>query len=348
MTIRIGRTTQGATCVYCHDRLGKVGVSCPCGARYHEDCAAIFGRCAIPGCAQQLVADLERWPLPRLGALAQLLRLDLAINPELAGTAAVVCLHTPSREVASDPRAARAVAHVLGPSHTAFDARLRLNTQFPEPLVRTASRMAAEQVVDELKSAGLTAQTIMLADLVRPLETHVPRDVELSATQLSCQPQAGDPWATYLDAPYFLLCASVFHVSRVYDRRYTSGYSADGGRGARSTRSFHSREVYARDPAMFLYAPDDPVPTYLQRQLLRQIHIPGPKGLLRAQNWVRLVKSLQQGAERLEVTRGANSPTLRAPTRPGFPSDKSNLLGLLLVGRILWLQWTGGGARAKG
>ncbi|MCA8922222.1 MAG: hypothetical protein KDD82_10465 [Planctomycetes bacterium] len=344
MTIRIGSATQGATCVYCHDALGKVGVSCPCGARYHEDCAAVFGACAIPGCGRPLAADLERWALPRLGTLAQLLRVDLEVNPALAGSSAVVCLHTPPRAVANDPRAAQAVANVLGPGHAAFDARLRLNTDFPEPLVRTASRLAADQVVGELQRAGLVAQAVGLADLLKPLETRDPREVELLPTQLSCVGADGERWAHYLDEPYLVMGASVFHVSRKHDRRYSTGHQGDRGGGARSTRSLHSHEVYSRDPAVFVYSSRDPVPSLLQRERLRTIHVPGSAGN-RAENWLTLVKRLERGAAHNVTIRGANSPALRAPSRPGYPSDKSNLLGLLLVGRLHWLQWTQGGAR---
>ncbi|MEZ6185662.1 MAG: hypothetical protein R3F62_11715 [Planctomycetota bacterium] len=350
MTIRIGGATQGATCVYCHDALGRVAVSCACGARYHEDCAAVFGACAIPGCGQSLAADLERWPLPRLGRLAQLLGQEFG-NAQLSGSAAVVCLHAPPRAIANSPRAAQAVADVLGPQHTAFDARLRLNSQFPEPLVRTSSRMAADQVVAELARAGLSGQAVLLQDLLHPLQARDVEKVELLPDALACVDAQGVATTTPLDAPFLAMGASVFNVSRKHDTRITTSYSSSGGmhggyRGTRATRSMHSREVLARDPGLFVYSPQDSTPTLLQRDALRTIRV-GPETGLKSQNWLTLVKTLLRRADRAEEVSGAHSPALRAPSRPGFPEDKSNLLGLLLVGRLYWLQWTQGGRTGK-
>ena len=129
------------TCCFCLDVVGD-GPACPaCSTPYHDECAAIVGRCVILGCRQALRGGrgLSWSQLPRLGILARAMgrwaRLGLSEDDADLGSAVVLL---PSRREAKESQdAARVVGEILGPEHSIYDGRLRLQSPHPEPLART-------------------------------------------------------------------------------------------------------------------------------------------------------------------------------------------------------------------
>src|SRR5688572_4951837 len=144
VTIRITRREGGVpTCPYCLDAV-PLGPECPgCATRYHDECAATFGRCATLGCK----APLDQGPrptgraLPRLAAIAARLAGSASPAPWLdddEGQSFLALVPSPGHAA----RGAEVLAELLG--QTVYDARLRLSSGLPEPLLRLPTAADAE------------------------------------------------------------------------------------------------------------------------------------------------------------------------------------------------------------
>jgi tetratricopeptide (TPR) repeat protein len=66
----VERDSPRLRCAYCHDSLRSGAVDCErCGAQFHGDCAATFGKCPTLGCGIEVKVPRKgrRWPRRSLG-----------------------------------------------------------------------------------------------------------------------------------------------------------------------------------------------------------------------------------------------------------------------------------------
>lgn len=327
MAIRVARREGAAHCPYCHDDVPE-GPACPsCGVRYHDECAATFGRCAILGCRAPLeVAAPEVTPLPRLVAMASRL---FALRPGAApldDDASHVVVLLPG-SASPPPDAAAAVGELLG--HTAYDGRLRLLSPVPEPLVRTRGGADAEAVAVRLAGHGVRALALAARDLLRPLAR-----VDALEVEAGDPPRVVDPISGPVPLARRRLVLSA-NLLEVHQREEVKNLWATG-RKLKSSKPV-SRRVSDRqtEPAALVYGEGEVDPVLLRRGVTRLRGSTDPTAFGR---WAALLAEVTRGAD-VHKLDGAAGAALLSRRRPFEPPVEENLPGLLLAGRILHLSW---------
>lgn len=327
MTIRISRREGSSSCPYCHDEvLDAPGfVACPaCGVRYHDECAATFGRCGILGCRAALeVAAPEVTPLPRLLAMAPRLFMLRPTAAPLDDDAYVVALLPGSPESLD---AAGLVGELL--RQTAYDGRLRLLSGVPEPLVRVRSAADAEAVTARLAACRVNAVAVPARELLRPL-------VRVDAVEL----QPGDPprvvdpiaGATPLPGPRLVVAVNLIEV---HQREEVENLWETGGRMRRRVKS---RKVADRrtEPAALVFGARERDPVLLRRDGTRLRGSVDPTAIGR---WSAILEACSRGAEVVRVE-NATAAALLARRRPVVAQVDENLPGVLLAARLLHAAW---------
>lgn len=340
MTIKVTSRGSAPTCCFCLDVVGE-GIACPaCGAGYHEECAAIVGRCVILGCRESLWRGqpVETFPLPRLGSLSRAVgrwaRLGLPEGVDLGY--AVILL--PNRRAAEDPGAARLVAELLGPEHTAYDGRMRIQSPHPEPLGRVDQPQAAQSLLERLRGEGLQAMSMPMQALLAPLDAR--EVVEVAADPLGLTVVDGEGRSD--DVPFggqrLVVTGSLVGVERKAATRKQGHVEATrhGARYKATTTSLFPQDRRTTEPCLHVFRRDGP-PLFFRRNALRSWG-PGlrpPPGSI--QPWYKLTQDLKQDAALVEVN-AAGSASLLA-FEPGDTSSQTNRLAAHLVARIWAAAW---------
>jgi hypothetical protein len=168
-------------CPYCRSDLGADRSLCPsCDTQYHEECAAVFWKCAIRGCKGYLRDPNSVQALPRLPRLAtQLGQWEFSPDRDIRPHA-LVSLPMSWNDRGTE-LAARTVGEAMG--QTTLDGRLRLSRPYPEFLVQTREDNAL-LLVEKLESEGLSALAIPMEEVLRPLTSFAASTFEKSQGQL--------------------------------------------------------------------------------------------------------------------------------------------------------------------
>lgn len=340
MTIKITSRGAAPTCCFCLDVV-QGGVACPaCSAGYHDECAAIVGRCVILGCRESLWSGqtVATRPLPRLGILARAMgrwaRLGLPEGVDLGH--AVIML--PSRHAAEDPAAARVVAELLGPEHTAYDGRMRIQSPHPEPLARVDERGAAQSVQERLRAAGLSALTMPMQALLAPVDAGQVVEVAADPLGLSVVDSNGQRLDLAFGAPRLVVIGSLVGVERKAAVRQQGRMETTrhGARYKATTTSLFPQERRSSEPCLHVFQQGGAT-LFFRRNALRSWGPglrPPPNSI---QPWYKLTEDLKQGATVAEVN-AAGSPSLMA-FEPGNPDIQNNHLASHLVARIWAAAW---------
>lgn len=325
-----------STCPYCKDEV-EGGVACPrCAGRYHEECASIYGLCATLACGGELPGKRGALaPLQRLKVLAHRIGLGRwpteGLRPD--GPFAVA-LFPAAREVETRREAVELVADLLG--QTAFDARLRLASNAPEPLVRADARADAEDVVWRLAAVGLPARALPMLELVRPL-AHLPVEGLVAGAGGSLTLLGAQGKARPLPADRLVVTAPLVEVRRRAELR-TASYDATGTARRRAT----TRERRGKDPAAFIFSPGDPVPALVVASGLRTL-----EGMRRepiaAQTWKHVQRALAAPpASHVELELGGDDAFL-SMRWPGMATQSEQVLdnhrAVELAARLCWWAW---------
>lgn len=336
VTIRVERRGESPRCSYCLDDVTQ-GTTCEsCGARYHDECAVVFGRCGILGCTQRFAADTSAVVLPRLGALARRLG-QWHHDALLAGDAHVLVLQPCPWETTSDAAAARAVADLLGGDFMPYDGRVRLQSRFPEPLVRFGSLPPALEAAARLGAAKLPATTIPVRTLLRPLEPFLATTLRLSEGALEFQDGEGHTRSFARGAPRLVVIGrEITHRTIGQTSRVQLG-SGRGGYRTASRPSFARASQRSQEMVATLAGPDERPPVVIRRSKLR-VEGPGLQGM----TWAELKDELTRGATTEEVE-GANADTLLSLISLGqgraAPEIRSNAGALALIARMIRHEW---------
>lgn len=351
LTARPGQST----CPYCKDDVTK-GPACPrCGARYHDECALTYGRCAalackgvLAGAAPEALRGLAVG-LPRLRVLAHRLGQGRWPVDGLTddGPPFLVALFPAPREVEARDGAVRAVAEVLG--QTALDARLRLGANVPEPLCRADDREVADRVVARLEREALPALAIPLRRALRPLESvavdgarvapggvvlrEAPRDGEVGHERLLMHGPGGKADALVVTAP-------LVEVRKWQETTRPGASETSRFRAAPNKTTTRDRRI--RDAAAFLYLRDDPVPVLLRASTLKDVE--GLKrGPVATQNLEQLVAAL--GATRVDLAGAADDTMLTmqlASMTARGETVSDNRRAVELAARLQYHRWMSG------
>ncbi len=330
MVIRVSRREGSASCPYCHDEVVE-GPACPaCGVRYHDECAATFGRCAILGCRVPLeVAAPEATPLPRLVAMAPRL---FALRPGAAAPledddAHIVALLPGSPESAD---AAAAVGDLLG--HSPYDGRMRLLCAAPEPLVRVRTGADAEAVVSRLAGYRVKALAIPAADLLRPLVRVDAVDVEDGDPPRIIDPIAGP---SPLPTPRLVVTATLLEVHQREEVK-----NLWEGRKLKKNR-VTSRKVSERftEPAALVFGEHERDPVLLRRDGTKLRGSADPTAIGR---FSRILDACTRGAAVVRLE-NATTAALLSRRRPLSAAPvEENLPAVLLAARLLHASWLAG------
>lgn len=349
LTARPGQST----CPYCKDDVVK-GPACPrCGARYHDECALTYGRCAALACNGTLdgagpVRGLAV-ALPRLRVVAHRLgqgRWPVDGLPD-DGPPFLVALFPAPREVEARDGAVKAVAEVLG--QTALDARLRLGANVPEPLCRAADREGADRVVARLEREALPALALPLARALRPLRSvdvdgarvapggvvlrEAPLDGAVGHERLIPHGPDGKADALVVTAP-------LVEVRRWQETSRPGASETSRFKAAPSKTTTRDRKV--RDAAALVFLRDDPVPVLLRASTLKDV-TGLKKGPVATQNLEQLVAAL--GATRVDLAGAADDTMLTlqiaAMTARG-ETVSDNRRPVELAARLHYHRWMAG------
>jgi hypothetical protein len=334
MAIHIAPRGSDLRCPLCHDTVAMGPVCAACGARYHTECANILVECAVMGCVTRLVEHTAPVLLPRLGGLVRRLASwedrDVAAARGARGGPRVVVLWPCSREVRGRRGAAQAVAELLGPEYSISDGRLRLNSQFPEPLVRLDDPAAAELACRRLEQQGVSADPLPLADVMRPLK-------RLDAQRVVVEPgllvvSRGERHRELRPSECLVVSGRLLEVAVAPERTPTK--ARDGRTGAASTSIF-ARTRERAEEALFVFSPQFDDPVLLCPGQISRVVTPGLAGSSR---WSLVVEALRAGAAWVEVA-GARSPALLTTRSVGLssssPTTSDNLDSLHMIARLL-------------
>lgn len=346
MTIRISERRTGDHCCFCLDGLEK-RLTCPaCGAGYHDECGAIVGRCVILGCRERLVggrrAAVVGLALPRLGILARAIgrwaRLGI---PDQVDLGSAVVLLPSRREVREDLEAARAVAELLGPEHTPYDGRLRLQSPHPEPLVRVDDHDAASEVLARLRGEGIACLAVPLRDLLAPLDLFEPVEVATDPMGMALRDAQGRELDLAFGAPRLVVVGQHVEVERRVTTRQAGGFDRSGGgkspRYLAARTSLYPEPRKSSEPCLHLILPGEPRLVFIRRNAVRSFG-KGIKFSVHAiQPWYKLVEDLKQDATVVEVGL-AGSPALLS-FEPTDPTQQSNARAIHLLARIHRAAW---------
>lgn len=347
MTIRVSDRRTGDHCCFCLDGLDAGRTTCPgCGAGYHDECSAITGRCVILGCRERLGggkrAVVVGRALPRLGILARAIGrwARLGIPDEVDLGSAVVLLPS-RREVKDDMDAARAVAELLGPEHTPYDGRLRLQSPHPEPLVRVDDHDAAIELLARLRGEGISCMTVPLRELLAPLELFEPVDASTDPLGVAFLDEQGRELDVAFAAPRLVLVGQHVEVERKVTTRQTATLERTaGGKSPRYTAprsSLFPEPRKSSEPCVHVLFPGQARLLFLRRGLLRSFGKGLKYSVHAIQPWYKLVEDLKQGAMVIEVA-AAGSPALLS-FAPEDPAHQSNGLAIHLLARIWRAAW---------
>lgn len=345
MTIRIASRASSERCPYCLDDVVQ-GVVCPaCRARYHDECAGTFGRCAALGCGARFAPPASATaPLPRLRALAQRLARWRLPEDLAAGGWVVVLLPGPLARI-EDPEAAWVVGELLG--LTPYDGRLRLGGQLPEPLVRADDPATAEAVVERLAARRVDALAAPLAEVLAPLEV-----VEATAVDVSADPlvlgdaRGGERWLPYA-APRLVVTATLVEERKAEVRR-AGGLAGTTGRfgggfaaaGRPTTRTTIDRRL---EQAAFVFTPESGVPWRLRAFGLERL-AGTPRGASATETFQRVLGIAARGADRVELPAAATQVLLNLSEAGRGGDARDNHAGVALAARLTWIHWR----RARG
>ncbi|MGE0713078.1 MAG: hypothetical protein AB7N76_35125 [Planctomycetota bacterium] len=345
-TIRVTPRDQSATtCPYCHDRV-SVGQSCSdCGATYHAECAQTFAVCASLGCKGRFVAPGGQAVLPRVAVLARRLATWRVEGLGPRGPQAVILDPSP-RAAREEQAAALAVADLLGPGHTAYDGRLRLQAAYPEPLVRFDTPELAERAVDALRAHGLCARTMPLADLVRPLEVFEPVAAEVHADRVLLRSKGGaEQREVRADERRLLLGAKVVVEVAKASTHAVVKRNHRGHAYTTTKRDLFPTRTTRPESAAFVIRPGERAPTFLRSSTIR---VDATQSLrTQVAGWALVTQHLGRGAVVRELS-GATATPLMAQVDTGgadaAASRRDNVASLLLLARLAGAAWEAEGA----
>tara|TARA_R110002072_G_scaffold37073_3_gene108849 strand:+ start:263 stop:1288 length:1026 start_codon:yes stop_codon:yes gene_type:complete len=335
MQIRIKENTPSgsasARCPFCLDDLDQ-GVACTaCRALYHADCAQVFGSCAALGCPGTLTDRIGLAALPRLVALARRLASwqpsSLAkVRPE---TSLVVLW--PSAKARSSKEAARVVAEILGPEHSLYDGRLRLQVPYPEPLARADSLDIGLEAVARLEGAGVRASLLPMLEV---LAIQAPFQVRaLSGPPWEARNPAGEARLLDPEAPHLFLTTRFCEEKSKVTTKLQRKTNARGRSTYRQTTSVFPKRTARPEAAAILVTPDQPPWLLRATQSTRE-------GTIRA--WPEVVRALSQGAEVREIkgmTLGTLLTLVRAGGGRGATTIRDNTATLMFQARLHQLDW---------
>jgi len=335
MQIRIKENTPSgnasARCPFCLDDLDQ-GVACTdCRALYHADCAQVFGSCAALGCPGTLTDRIGLAALPRLVAMARRLGSwqpnSLAnIRPE---TSLIVLW--PSAEARTSKEAAQVVAEILGPDHTLYDGRLRLQVPYAEPLARADSPDIGQEALSRLQRAGVRATLLPMLDVLAIQEPFQVR--ALSGPPWEARNPTGEARLLDLEAPHLFLTTRFCEEKSKITSKMRRSTNARGNSGYRRTTSVFPKRTARPEAAAILVTRDQPPWLLRATQSTRE-------GTIRA--WPEIVRALSQGAEVREIsgmTLGTLLTLVRAAGGRGATSIRDNTATLMLQARLHQLDW---------
>ena len=253
-------------CPYCLDGV-QFPVLCPrCRAPYHEECAGVFGICAVLGCSGLLKPDHGCRALPRLGVLAsRSSRWNRdAIVPDVHALIAEPC----PRALSERPEIGRAVAEFMGPEYSAFDARVRLQTPFPEPIARFDTAEMAHGACQRLAALGLPVFHAPLQECMASWLPFEPVSVSW-AGGLRFRNAQGQVRRHPAGVPRLVMRVTFLRAISV---RKTKKIKIRVGRGhstvGRPTVGADTR--WKRELGAFVWLADDPTPTLCRQMRLRE------------------------------------------------------------------------------
>jgi len=336
------------TCPYCRDDV-TVGPSCAsCGTLYHSECAQTFALCATLGCRQRLTPADDALALPRVAALARRLshwRVE-GLGPR--GPQALILEPSPAAHDRDD--AARAVAELLGGEHTAYDGRMRLRVPYPEPLARFDTPEQAAAACARLRSLGVSAYSLPLSELVRPLEALEVGEVLVGADELVLRAQLGERRLRRRlrrDEPRLLVLGRYVSEETRSTKKLVStsraGSSRYGGYAGATYRSslFPSSSRAPSQPAAFLFFGSEPTPAFLLQSSLR---VQGVR--TQVEGWQLLRQGLAGGEVR-ELEGETAQPLLGLTDVVGSRAVRDNRASLALIARLLHSRWRADAPRSK-
>lgn len=331
------------TCCFCLDVVGD-GPACPaCATPYHGECAAIVGRCVILGCRQPLGAarGLSWSPLPRLGILARAMGrwARLGLTDDEADLGSAVVLLPSRREVKESQEAARVVGELLGPEHSVYDGRLRLQSPHPEPLARTDANASALGLVERLRAVGASATAMPMRQLLAPADALEVVEVSSDPVGLTARDAQGREGEVLFGTPRLVVTGAVVDVERKPVTRRQAGFQTGPGGSVRyspAKTSLYPQDRRQSEPCLHVLRPGE-TPLFFRRSGMRNfggsLRLP-PGAVL---PWYKLTEDLKQGATVIDVPAGG-SPALLTPS-PGDPSSQSNLQAVHLLARVWSLAW---------
>lgn len=318
-------------CPFCLDDLDQ-GVACTaCRALYHPDCAQVFGRCAALGCAGSLSDHVGVVAIPRLVALARRLAAwqpsSLAnVNPQ---TSLIVLW--PSASARKSKHAAQAVADLLGPDHTAYDGRLRLQVAYAEPLARADSRAMGLEAVETLRRAGVRATLLPMLDVLALQQPFLIRG--LSGPPWEGRNPRGEVRLLDPNAQHLFLTTRYCEETSKVTSKLKRVTNSRGRATYRPSTSIFPKRTARPEAAAIVVSPGQPPWLLRATQSTRE-------GTIRA--WPEIVNLLSRGAEVREVG-GMTLSTLLTLTRGGggrgAKSVRDNTAVLLLQARLHELDW---------
>lgn len=325
---------SASTCPYCKDVV-EGGVACPrCAGRYHEECASIYGLCAALACGGELPGRRGRLaPLQRLKVLAHRIGLGRFPGDGLGpGGPFAVALFPAAREVEERREAIDLVAELLG--QTGFDARLRLASTAPEPLVRADGWADAQEVVQRLARVGLPARALPMLELVKPLRRLDVEGLVASGGELSL---LGAGAALPLPPERLVVTAPLVEVRRKAELR-TVRYDATGNAKKRLT----TRDRRGRDPAAFVFLPGDAVPALVVASGLKTL-----EGIERESVTIQTWKHVQAALVAPPATHVAldlaGDDSFLSLRTPGMAVQSEtvhdNHRAVALAARLCWWDW---------
>jgi hypothetical protein len=335
MQIRVKETnpsgSASARCPFCLDDLDH-GVACTdCRALYHADCAQVFGSCAALGCPGTLTERVGLAALPRLVALARRLAAwqpsSLAnVRPE---TSLVVIW--PSATARTSKEAAQAVAEILGPDHTAYDGRLRLQVPYAEPLARADSPDHAQSALERLRRAGVRVTLLPMLDV---LAVQKPFQVRgFSGPPWEARNPPGETRQLDPQAPRLFLTTRFCEEKSKRTTKLKRTTNARGHSSYRQSTSVFPKRTARPEAAAILVTPNQPPWLLRATQSTRE-------GTIRA--WPEIVRALSEDAEVREI-KGMTLGTLLTLVRGSGgrlgTSIRDNTATLLLQARLHQLDW---------
>ena len=319
-------TRRLAACPFCLEEVAHEALCLSCGAEYHADCAAAFGRCVVLGCGARLDEEESDRVLPRLPQLAWGLsrwRLaDLGALPFSADPSVVVLAAVPggSRDRIE---AVEVLGEILGDDD---EARSRLLGGQPEPLLRVEDSLQATQLRLRLAEVSLDSFVIPLRELLQPL---VQREVEsLQLDPLRLTTAAGP--ARVAEGPRLVVPIQLVRLGPSLGTTTQVSRRRPGG----GTSRFHREADRRSEAAAYVFQAGDPVPLLLRARNMRRA--PGfPATTSPAQRLTLVLRELD-GPETFE--RPLENPRAPALLTPG-PDGLDNHASVALLARLQYLSW---------